>query len=102
MSWVALILGILELLAPLLEDCGKERLDRAAKRLPDADTFSSEGEAAAALFDEAIAMTWRPLVRVGLRRAKAAAIEGKKLRKRPLSAEEMAEGKELAACIRAD
>jgi hypothetical protein len=99
-NWAALIMAIMEVLGPLLEDCGKERLKRAAERLPQPEKFGGEGEAAAALYDEAIRMTWRPLVRLGLRRAKSASVEGKKLRKRPLTADEMAEGRDFVDCIR--
>jgi hypothetical protein len=98
-NWVAIVAIFEAVLGALMENCAKTRLERAAKRLPPAEKYGSEGEAASALIDEAISMTWRPMVRLGLRRMKSAVIEGKKLRKRPLTADELAEGKELLACV---
>lgn len=101
-------MAILELLGPLLQDwlkkCTEERLNQAAAELPDADTFANEGEAAAALFDRAIADLPRLAFvrRAALRRAKAVSIEGKKIRTRPLTASEIAEGRDLVGGVRGE
>lgn len=108
MGWAAIITALIELLGPLLADwlkkCTEERFAQAAAELPDADTFANEGEAAAALFDRTIADLPRLAFvrRAALRRAKAVSIEGKKIRTRPLSAAEIAEGRDLVGGVRGE
>jgi hypothetical protein len=106
MQWVMIITAILELLGPLIQDwlkkCTEEKLSEAAGHLPEPSTFASEGAAAAALFDEAIASLPRLafIRRAALRRAKLAAIEGSTVRVRPLTESELEEGRDLVRGFR--
>lgn len=108
MGWAAIITALIELFGPLLanwlKECTEERLSNAAAELPDADSYASEGEAAAALFDRAISDLPRlaHVRRAALRRAKAIAVEGKKIRTRPLTAAEMVEGRDLVGGVRGE
>lgn len=59
MGWAAIITALLQIFGPILGEWLKKWLDsllnKAAARLPDAETFGSPDAARAALFDEAIA-----------------------------------------------
>jgi len=108
MGWFSIVAAILELLGPLLQswlkDCTEERLANAAAELPPADTYGSEGEAAAALFDKAIADLPRLAFvrRAALRKAKAVAVQGKKLRPAKLTAAEIAEGLDFVGAVKGE
>jgi hypothetical protein len=106
--WAPIILAVLELLGPvlqdLLKDCMEEDLQDAAAELPDPETYGSQGEAAAALFDQAIEQTprWRIRKRKAYRKAKAAAVVGGTLRSWPLAEDEVREGCYLAGGAKAE
>ncbi|HVL15721.1 MAG TPA: hypothetical protein VM529_24325 [Gemmata sp.] len=106
MGWASLIAALIQLLGPVLQewlkDCTEEKLKEAAAQLPKASTFGSEGAAAAALFDKAIAnqKPWALLRRRALKKAKAAAVEGDKVRRTPLSESEAKAAKKLVGGIR--
>jgi len=108
MVWTSLIAVLLELFGPLLADwlkgCTEERLANAAAELPPADTYGSEGEAATALFDRAIADLPRLAFvrRAALRRAKAVAVQGKKIRRAKLTAAEIAEGLDFVGAVKGE
>lgn len=106
MEWVAIITALLQLFGPILQDwlekCTEEKLNDAAQSLPSADSFASEAAAVEALFDEAIANTPRLafLRRAALRRMKAAAVKDGVVRREPLTAAEIEEGRDLIRGIR--
>jgi len=108
MVWTSLIAVLLELFGPLLADwlkgCTEERLANAAAELPPADTYGSEGEAAAALFDRAISDLPRLAFvrRAALRKAKAVAVQGKKIRRTKLTAAEIAEGLDFVGAVKGE
>ena len=108
MGWASLIAVLLELFGPLLADwlkgCTEERLANAAAALPPADTYGSEGEAAAALFDRAIADLPRLAFvrRAALRKAKQVAVQGKKIRRAKLTAAEVAEGLDFIGAVKGE
>jgi hypothetical protein len=108
MGWAAIIAALIRVLGPVLADwlegCTKERLENAAAKLPAADTFASEGEAAAAVFDRAIKdlPRWAKWRRKALARAKEVAVQGSAIRREPLTADEVAEGLALTAPARAE
>lgn len=106
MEWLAiasLIIKIFEAVAPMIEECLNDRLERAAEHLPPPDTFGSEGAAAAALIDKAISMArGRPLVRMALRQMKATAIVNGAIRTTPLTSEEIKEAHGIVGIILAD
>jgi len=108
MGWASIVLAIIELLSPLLQEwlkgCTEERLANAAAELPPADTYGSEGEAAAAVFDRAIAdlPRWAKWRRNALARAKEVAVQGAVIRREPLTESEVAEGLALTAFARAE
>jgi hypothetical protein len=108
MGWAAIVAALIELFGPLLQDwlkdCTAERLSDAARELPEPDTFGSEGEAASALFDRAISDLPRLAFvrRAALRRAKAAAVVGKKIRRTPLTAAELAEGRDYVGGVKGE
>lgn len=101
-----LIALLLELAGPLLsklmENCTKKQLKAAAKQLPAADTFASEGEAAAALIDQAIANLPKRQKRrrEALAKLKQKAVVGDTVRTKPLTSAELKEGKLLLKGIR--
>lgn len=105
-GWAALIQMILTLVGPLLsgllENCTKKTLKAATKDLPAADTFGSEGEAAAAMIDAAIAKLPKLAFvrRKALLALKRKAIQGTAIRTKPLTAAELKEGKKLLKGIR--
>ncbi len=104
MQWLAiatLIAKVIEAIAPAIEECLNDRLERASHQLPPPDTFGSEGAAATALLDKAIEMT-RPrnvFVRIGLRHIKSNVVEGDKIRSTPLTKDEIAEGRSIVGAI---
>lgn len=108
MGWASLIAVILEVLGPILADwlkeCSKEKLDEAAGRLPEPGTYANEGAATAALFDEAIRGLPRLafIRRSALRRAKAAMVDGTKIRKKPLTPAEIEEGRDLVGAVKGE
>ncbi len=108
MGWAAIIAAILEVFGPILaswlKDCSKDKLTDAASSLPDPITFATEGAATAALFDEAISNLPRLafIRRAALRRMKSAAIVDGKLRRTPLTADEIAEARDLVGAVRND
>jgi hypothetical protein len=108
MGWTVIIAALIRVLGPVLADwlegCTKERLENAAAKLPAADTFASEGEAAAAVFDRAIAdlPRWAKWRRNALARAKEVAVQGAVIRREPLTESEVAEGLALTAFARAE
>lgn len=107
MGWSVLIAELLKLFGPLLTDwlksCTEERLERAAANLPAAESFGSEGKAVEALYDEAIddLPRFAFIRRAALRRMKSAAVtpEGT-VRRTPLTASEMREGRDLVGGVR--
>lgn len=106
MGWASIVAALLAIFGPLISDwlkeCTEEKLSDAADNLPEPSTFGSEGEATAALFDEAIARLPRLAFvrRAALRRMKAASIVDGKLRTAPLTAEEIAEARDLVGGVR--
>jgi hypothetical protein len=108
MGWAAIIAALIRVLGPVLagwvEDCTKERLEKAAAKLPAADTYASEGEAAAAVFDRAIKdlPRWAKWRRKALQRAKEVAVQGKKLRRAKLTAAEIAEGLDFVGAVKGE
>jgi hypothetical protein len=100
--WAPIILAVLELLGPVLQDllkkCMEEDMRDAAADLPDPSTFDSEGEAAETLFHEMIDRVprWRRRKRKAYRRAMEAVVVGGELRASPLSDAEVREGCYLA------
>ena len=100
---IALLMQLaIAVLPALLENCTKKQLRAAAKDLPPAGTFASEGEAAAALIDRAIERLPRRQKkrREALLALKKKAVVGDKIRTKPLTAAEVAEGKRLVKGIR--
>jgi hypothetical protein len=100
---IALAMQLFSALLPaLIESCTEKQLKKAAKELPPANTFASEGEALAAVFDKAIANLpkFAHRRRKGLTRMKQKAIQGDKIRTKPLTAAELKEGKKLVKGIR--
>lgn len=77
----AIILAIVQLFGPIvakwIQDWLESRLKRAAEQLPPATAFASDGAAASALFDKAIANEWWFNVRARrrLRNAKAHTVD---------------------------
>jgi hypothetical protein len=106
MAWAGIIAALIELFGPLLTDwlksCTEERLEDAAADLPATTSYANEGEAVGALFDAAIADLPRLAFvrRAALRRMKAASIDGKKMRRAPLTAEEVREARDLVGGVR--
>jgi hypothetical protein len=108
MAWVTIIATVLELLGPVLQDllknCMEDQLNDAAADLPAAETYGSDGLAAEALFEKAIANLpfWARFRKRALRRAKAVAVQGNTLRAYPLSESEIREGFALVGSVRAE
>lgn len=96
MGWATIITMLIELFGPILVEWLKKwlegRLNRAALRLPAADTYASHDLAREALFDEAIAeLRWFNFAkRALLRRMKARGVG-------PLTDAEVAEFRDLAS-----
>jgi hypothetical protein len=100
---IALLIQLVGPLIPvLIENCTKKTLKAAAKDLPPADEFESEGAAATALIDAAIANLRKGAVvrRKALLALKQKAVVGSKVRRAPLTAAELKEGKKLVKGIR--
>jgi hypothetical protein len=99
---------IMQILGPLLEkwiaSCTEEKLTEAAGRLPGREVFASDGEAANALFDEAIASLPRLafIRRSALRRAKAVMVVNGQLRTSALTVTELEEGRDLVSAVRGE
>ena len=108
MGWATIIATILELLGPILQDllksCMEDQLNDAAGELPAAETYGSDGLAAEALFNQAIANLpfWARFRKRALRRAKAVAVQGNALRTTPLTEAEIREGYSLVGSVRAE
>lgn len=106
MGWASIIAALLEVFGPILQDwlkeCTKERLEDAAADLPDVGSYASEGAAVVAMFDTAIADLPRLAFvrRSALRRMKAASVRDGKMRRAPLTAEEIREGRDLVGGVR--
>lgn len=104
MEFLAIITAIsklIEVVVPAIQECLETRLERAARYLPPASTFASEGAAAEALIDKAIEMTpkRRFLVRHALEEMKDSVIDGDKVRTVPLTGIEAKRGRRLVGVI---
>src|SRR5688572_7416325 len=108
MGWITIVASILELLGPIIQDllknCMEDQLNDAAADLPAVETYDSEGQAAEALFNQAIANLpfWARFRKRAMRRAKAVAVEGDKVRRAALTEAEIREGFGLVGGVRAE
>lgn len=104
MEWVAiatLVIKIIQAVAPAVEECLNDRLERASHHMPPPETFGTEGAAATALIDKAIEMTpkRRFFVRHALEEMKDSVVEGDKIRTTPPTEMEAKRARRLVGAI---
>ncbi len=106
MGWAAIIAAIMEIFGPLLSDwlkeCTEDRLSNATADLPPVGEFVSEGAAAYAMFDAAIADLPRFafIRRRALERMRDRTVEGAAIRRTPLTADELREARDIVRAVR--
>lgn len=93
---LAAVSAVIQAIAPLLDECAKKRLTKAAKKVGKPSSFPTERAYSDALHDEAIKNARLKPVKAALGKLKVAVVDGDKVRTRPLSAAEIREGQRVA------